>query len=98
MSPWRLEPDLPGNAEINQRRCGRIYRLTGTDARIGTFEIRTADVRSLRIEPSAEIFGGSPITTNTIAGSSANEVLPGVRGATISGGGVPSGDSDPDLF
>ena len=60
-------------------------------------ELRTANVRSLRIEPSAETFGGSPITTNTIAGSSTNEVLPGVRGATISGGGVPSGNSDPTL-
>ena len=86
---------------------GNDWRLggnSGTDPAtdfIGTidatpFEIRTDSARSLRIEPSAETFGGSPITTNTIAGSSANEVLPGVRGATISGGGVPSGDSDPD--
>ena len=35
-------------------------------------------------------------TVNTINGSSANSVDPGVRGATIAGGGVPLGDSDPD--
>jgi hypothetical protein len=77
----------------------------GTDSStdfIGTtdataLELRTANVRSLRIEPSAERFDGAPITTNTIAGSSANEVLPDVRGATISGGGVPAGESDPNF-
>ena len=59
--------------------------------------LRTANVQSLRIEPSAQTFGGSPITANLIAGSSANSVTAGVRGATIAGGGVPSGNSDPDL-
>jgi len=57
--------------------------------------LRTRNVQSLRIEPSAELFGGNPITANVIAGSSANGVTSGVRGATIAGGGVPSGDSDP---
>ena len=61
-------------------------------------ELRTDNARSLRIEPSTITFSGSPITTNTIAGSSANEVTPGVRGASIGGGGVPAGESDPDLF
>ena len=84
---WSLTGNAGTNASTN---------FIGTTDAVA-FEIRTADVRSLRIEPSAEIFGGSPITTNTIAGASANEVLPGVRGATISGGGMPSGDSDPDL-
>lgn len=60
--------------------------------------LRTRNVQSLRIEPSSVLFGGSPITANVIAGSSANNVTAGVRGATISGGGVPSGDSDPDFF
>ena len=59
--------------------------------------LRTQNVPSLRIEPSAALFNGSPATTNTIAGSSANNVTTGVRGATISGGGVPSGSSDPDF-
>jgi hypothetical protein len=57
--------------------------------------LRTANVQSLRLEPSAELFGGNPITANVIAGSSQNFVTAGVRGATIAGGGVPLGDSDP---
>ena len=57
--------------------------------------LRTRNVQSLRLEPSAELFGGNPITANVIAGSSQNFVTPGVRGATIAGGGVPLGDSDP---
>ncbi|MEE4330581.1 MAG: hypothetical protein V2J10_06920, partial [Wenzhouxiangella sp.] len=65
-------------------------------------ELRTANVRSLRIEPSAETFEGRPVTTNTIAGANVNEVLPGIRGATISGGGGPisddEGNGDPDYF
>jgi hypothetical protein len=67
-----------------------------TDAQ--PFVVRTQNVRSLRIEPSTILFAGNPITTNTIAGSSANNVTAGVRGATIAGGGVPSGASDPDFF
>ena len=63
------------------------------------FEIRTGNARSLRIEPSTITFGtpALPITTNTIGGSSSNNVTVGVRGATIGGGGVPGGDSDPDF-
>jgi hypothetical protein len=38
-----------------------------------------------------------PITANMIGGSFANAVTVGVRGATIAGGGVPSGPVDPDL-
>lgn len=57
--------------------------------------LRTRNVQSLRIEPSAELFGGNPITANVIAGSSVNSVSAGVRGASIAGGGVPLGDSDP---
>jgi hypothetical protein len=68
-----------------------------TDAQ--AFEVRTANARSLRIEPSAQTTGSPalPITSNTIAGSSANAVTAGVRGATIAGGGVPTGTTDPDF-
>jgi trimeric autotransporter adhesin len=62
------------------------------------FVIRTRNARSLRIEPSTILSGGAPITTNTIGGSPANAVTTGVRGATIAGGGNPTGDSDPDIF
>lgn len=67
--------------------------LGTTDAQ--AFEIRTANTRSLRIEPSGVLFNGAPVTSNVIGGSSANGVSGGVRGATIAGGGLPSGNSDP---
>ncbi len=63
-----------------------------------SFVIRTWNAPSLRIEPSDILFQDLPITTNTIAGSHANEVTPGVRGATIAGGGVPEGNSDPNFL
>ncbi len=69
--------------------------LGTTDAQ--PFVIRTWDAPSLRIEPSTATFGLRPITSNTIAGSHANEVTAGVRGATISGGGIPSGANDPNF-
>jgi hypothetical protein len=61
--------------------------------------LRTANVRSLRIEPSALTFGNPalPVTNNMIAGSHANELTVGVRGATIAGGGLPVGFSDPEV-
>ncbi|AVP97433.1 hypothetical protein C7S18_09595 [Ahniella affigens] len=58
-------------------------------------ELRAANARVLRAESSTEQFSNMPITANLIAGSNANIVTAGVRGATIAGGGVPSGDSDP---
>lgn len=69
---------------------------------IGTFDaqpfvVRTQNAQSLRIEPSSTLFAGLPATRNMIGGSHANGVSAGVRGATIAGGGLPSGDSDPDL-
>lgn len=53
--------------------------------------LRTHNVPSLRIEPSELLYEGIPITTNTTVGSSANLVFAGVFGATIGGGGVPTG-------
>lgn len=87
---------------------GQCWSTTGdTDSNpatnfIGTidaqpFVVRTQNVQSLRIEPSTAQFGGGPSTTNVIAGSSANAVTVGARGATIAGGGVPIGNSDPDF-
>jgi hypothetical protein len=60
--------------------------------------LRTANAQSLRIEPSGVQFSGLPNTANVLAGSRANGVAAGVRGATISGGGLPSGNSDPDYI
>jgi len=78
---------------------------TGTNPNvnfIGTIDVqpfvmRTGNVQSLRIEPTNIQFNGAPITANLIAGSSANSVTAGSRGATISGGGFPVGSIDPDF-
>lgn len=60
-----------------------------TDAR--SMEFRSRGVAVMRLQPSAELSGGQPITANRIAGSTANSVLAGKRGATIAGGGVVQG-------
>jgi hypothetical protein len=72
--------------------------IGSTDAQ--PFVVRTANARSLRIEPSTITSGvpALPITANIIAGSQANTVTAGVRGATIAGGGATSGETDPDHF
>ena len=65
----------------------------GTDAILGTtdanaLDIRVNGARVMRYAPNS-------ISPNVIGGSPANGVSFGVRGATIAGGGVPSGDTDP---
>ncbi|MCB1601557.1 MAG: tail fiber domain-containing protein [Lysobacterales bacterium] len=84
--------DTQGNAGTN----GATDFLGTTDAQ--PLVLRTRNVPSLRIEPSTVLFGGAPITTNTLAGSVANSITAGTRGAVIAGGGLPSGNSDPDFF
>ena len=81
---WRLD----GNAGTSS--ATNFIGTTDNQA----LELRTANVRSLRIEPSAELFGGLPITANVIAGSHRNAITPGVRGGTIAGGGT-MGNVDP---
>ena len=66
----------------------------GTTAVLGTTDDQALDVRvngsrAMRYEPNA-------VSPNVVGGSSANFVTAGVRGATISGGGVPTG-TDPDF-
>jgi hypothetical protein len=60
--------------------------------------LRTGNAASLRLAPSANLFGSPPLpaTSNLVGGSVANSITAGVRGATIAGGGTPGGDSDPD--
>jgi hypothetical protein len=99
---------IPGRTKATAATAaiGQCWSSTGDDGSnptlnfLGTTDaqplvLRTRNVQSLRLEPSSVLFGGAPITANVIAGSSANNVTAGVRGATISGGGVPSGNSDP---
>lgn len=60
-------------------------------------ELRAGNARGLRIEAST-VTGGAPalpITSNTVLGSRGNGVDTGLRGATVGGGGVPSGTVDP---
>lgn len=71
-----------------------VHFLGTTDAQ--PLVLRTGSAPSLRLEPSAILDGsGLPVTANVIAGSAANAANANVRGATIAGGGLPAGDSDP---
>lgn len=60
-------------------------------------EIRTGNARSLRIEPSIELFEGLPVSAQVIAGSRANIVRADAIGAVIAGGGTPAGYQNPDI-
>ncbi|MGE4070293.1 MAG: tail fiber domain-containing protein [Lysobacterales bacterium] len=101
---------IPGRTKASSApsAIGQCWSSTGDDGSnpalnfLGTTDaqplvLRTRNVQSLRLEPSSILFNGAPITANVIAGSSANSVTAGVRGATIAGGGLPSGNSDPDF-
>jgi hypothetical protein len=101
-----VEIGQPSPFDPRQPLLGAAWSLNGnagTDPAVnflGTIDgqslvVRVANVRALRLEPSAILQNGVPITANVIAGSRVNGVEDGVRGATISGGGMPSGDSDP---
>jgi hypothetical protein len=104
--------ELPGRTKaIAAPLIGACWSATGDSGSnpatnfLGTTDaqplvLRTRNAQSLRIEPSMITFGSPalPITANVIGGSHANTVTAGVRGATIGGGGMPSGDSDPDYF
>jgi trimeric autotransporter adhesin len=75
---------------------------SGTNAAVnflGTLDAQAINLRSnnRRVASflSIPLAGGD--TANTILGSSSNLAATGVRGATIGGGGVPSGDSDPSF-
>lgn len=83
--------ELAGNTGIDPN----LDFLGTTDAQ--PLILRTRNARSLRIEPSPNNWNGLPLTVNFIAGSHGNQISSGVRGATISGGGVAPGGSDPDI-
>ncbi len=104
---WLL---LSGKEEVvlKNQPCPESWALAGNASTnplvnfLGTTDhqplvLRTRNARSLRIEPSAIEDGGLPITVNWIAGSHANQVTAGVRGGTIGGGGMPTGNVDPEV-
>ncbi|MFO1311186.1 MAG: hypothetical protein U1F41_03880 [Burkholderiales bacterium] len=67
----------------------------GATAVLGTTDNNAIDIlannsRVVRYEPDA-------ISPNVIGGSPANNVTVGVRGGTIGGGGLPTGNADPDF-
>ena len=76
---WALEANALTSPSVN-------FLGTTDDTAL---EIRTNNVRSLRLEPSAELDfqDNLPLTANVIAGALTNTVTAGVRGATIAGGG-----------
>lgn len=98
--PGPAGPDgLPGSADAWSRTGN-----AGTDSTlnfIGTtdaqaFEIRSGNVRSLRVQPSAALApNNQPVAITVIAGSQQNAIATSARGATISGGGAVTG-ADPD--
>ena len=87
--------------------CWSVTGDSGSDPAtnfLGTTDVqplvlRTGNAQSLRLAPSSITSGAPalPITTSVIAGSHANTVGAGVRGATIAGGGMPVGFDDPDV-
>ena len=79
----------PANAFV---QSGNAFGATGV---LGTtdnnaLDLRVNGSRVMRYEPNA-------ISPNVIGGSFVNNVTAGVRGATIAGGGVPAGNTDPDF-
>ncbi len=70
---------------------------------LGTTDLQPLNIAtngsvSLFLEPSSILFGGVSITSNIIGGSNQNRASSGVRGAAIAGGGVRTGDTDPDFI
>lgn len=83
---WSVTGDSGSNPATNF--------LGTTDAQ--PLVLKTHNARHLRIDPSSQLSGATPITANILAGSSGNMVWGTVRGATIAGGGVLSA-TDPDF-
>ena len=85
---WSVTGDSGSNPATNF--------LGTTDAQ--PLVLRTRNAQSLRLEPSTLTFGSPamPVTANVLAGSHANSIAAGVRGATVSGGGTPIDFVDPD--
>ncbi len=59
--------------------------------------LRVRNVPAARFEPSLYAVANAPISANVIQGSAANLIGTDVYGASIGGGGLPAGDSDPIL-
>jgi hypothetical protein len=93
-SAWTCAADATGAVSGAFVQGGNAMGA-GITARLGTtdnnaLEVIVNGLRAFRIEPSA-------VSPNVIGGSPANSVSAGARGATIGGGGVATGNTDPDF-
>jgi hypothetical protein len=79
----------PANAFVQGGNSFGGTAVLGTND-VQAVEIRAGGARVSRYEPDA-------ISPNVIGGHAANNTTAGVRGATIAGGGVATGDGDPDF-
>jgi hypothetical protein len=77
----------PANAFVQGGNAFGATAVLGTTDN-NALDLRVNGARVVRYEPNA-------VSPNVVAGSPANNVTAGVRGATIGGGGVPPGDTDP---
>ena len=70
---------------------GNAFGATGVLGTTDNFplDVRVNNARVMRFEPNG-------ITPNVIGGHAANFATAGVRGATVGGGGIPIGDTDPN--
>jgi len=81
-------------------RLGNVVHQQGGNAFGATAVLGTTDGHALDLRANGERvmrFEPNTISPNVIGGSPANGATTGVRGATIAGGGVPAGDTDPDF-
>lgn len=85
---WSTTGDAGSSAAINF--------LGTTDAQPLVMRVQNQQVS--RYEPSAVLSSGAPISANVIAGSAANSVVTGARGAVIAGGGIPFANADPNFL
>ncbi len=81
-------------------RLGNVVHQQGGNAFGATAVLGTTDAHALDLRANNERvmrYEPNTISPNVIGGSPANSATNGVRGATIAGGGVPAGDTDPDV-
>ena len=87
--------DVPNRQRRASKRLRQSGNAFGANAILGTtdafdLDIRVNNSRVMRYQANA-------ISPNVIGGSPANSAAVGVRGATMAGGGVFAGDTDPDF-
>jgi len=90
---FRIAKSYGGTPQNAFVQGGNAFGVTGLLGTIDNqpLEIKVNNQRVMRYEPNA-------ISPNVIGGSPFNAVAPGVHGATIAGGGVAPGDSDPSCL